>query len=235
MNEDLLFTIDEESLDTVLRRNAEAGILFYSVSQCKKHLGLSECQVRYAIDTYRLDALFLAGEYRIPYTAMLEFADSRWLEDSIEYLNAHRLADIEGVYDLNFNGETGHVVRSLMERNIPLEAIPVLLDKDRKEKYDELPSEEEDKVDWYSLDDLQLPLRALAFEYADLLRTNVEWLCWKLEKYCDHKVRLTDEILYSELLDLLVDCEMVNYPIPVMLDFSKPPVADLKGVQLSLF
>ena len=233
--ESLLFEMEDDALDATLRRKAEEGILFYSVMQSRKLLGITECQVRYAIDTYRLDALFLAGEYRIPYTALLDFAGSGWLETSIEYLNAHKAVDIEGVYDLNFNGETGHVVRSLMERNIPLEAIPVLLDKDRKEKYDELPSEEEDKVDWYSLDDLQLPLNALAFEYADLLRTNVEWLCWKLEKYCDHNVRPTDEILYSELLDLLVDCEMVNYPIPVMLDFSKPPVSDLKCVQLSLF
>ena len=81
--ESLLFEMEDDALDATLRRKAEEGILFYSVMQSRKLLGITECQVRYAIDTYRLDALFLAGEYRIPYTALLDFAGSGWLETSI--------------------------------------------------------------------------------------------------------------------------------------------------------
>ena len=235
MLEGFLFDINEESLDTVLRRNAESGILFYSISQCRKHLGLSESQVRYAIDTYRLDALFLAGEYRVPYTAILRFADSDWLEASIEYLNAHRITDIEGVYDLNFNGEIGHVVRSLQNQHIPLEAIPLLLSKDKKEEYDDLPGEERNKVDWYYLDELNLPLKALSADYARLLGIRDDWLCWKLGERLERRVRNIDVIEYPELLDLLVDCEMVNFPIPIELDFRKPPVEAHEEHQIYLF
>ena len=90
MTEGFLFDIGKDSAEAILRRNAEDGRLFYSVSECRKYLDLTDCRVRYAIENYRLDALFLAGEYRIPYTAILRFEDSGWLELSIEYLNAHR-------------------------------------------------------------------------------------------------------------------------------------------------
>ena len=233
--EDLLFRIDEEPLDTVLRRNAEDGILFYSVSQCRRYLDISECQVRYAIDTYRLDALFLAGEYRIPYTAILDFAGSGWLAESIEYLNAHKAADIEGVYDLNFNGDTGHVVRSLQSLHKPLEAIPLLLQKDRRFEYDQLPGEEKDTMDWYGLDELDLPMNATVRDYAGILGIKTDWLCWKLGMSCGRKLRAADEVSYPELLDLLIECEMVNYPIPVTLDFSRPPVESDDDEQLYLF
>ena len=235
MLEGLLFDINEESLDTVLGRNAESGILFYSVSQCCRYLGLSESQVRYAIDTYRLDALFLAGEYRVPYTAILRFADSGWLELSVEYLNAHRAVDIEGVYDLNFNGEIGHVVRSLQSQHIPLEAIPLLLSKDKKEEYDDLPGEEKDKIDWYYLEELNLPLKAFSADYAKLLGIRADWLCWKLGERSERRISNSDAVEYPELLDLLVDCEMVNFPIPIELDFRKPPVEASEERQLYLF
>lgn len=235
MLEGLLFDINEESLDTVLRRNAESGILFYSISQCRKYLDLSESQVRYAIDTYRLDALFLAGEYRVPYTAILRFADSDWLKVSVEYLNAHRIIDIEGVYDLNFNGEIGHVVRSLQNQHIPLEAIPLLLSKDRKEEYDDLPGDENDKIDWYYLDELKLPLKAPAIDYARLLGIRSDWLRWKIGERSERRIKDSDVIEYPELLDLLIDCEFVNFPIPIELDFRKPPAESSEDQQLYLF
>lgn len=228
-----LFEIDNENLGAVLSRNAERGTLFYSVSQCVRYLGLSECQVRYAIETYRLDALFLSGAYRIPYTAILRFSDSGWLELSIEYLNAHKAVDIEGVYDLNFNGEVGHIVRSLESKGMPLEAIPLLLHNRTRKEYDELPGEERNLQDWYGLDELEFPLEASAAEYSRLLRIKPEWLCWKLGRCDDKGYRVSEIIGYPELLDLLIECEMVNFPIPVVLDFSRPPVIEPDDGQLS--
>ena len=233
--EELLFQIEKDPLDTVLRRNAEDGILFYSVSQCTKYLDLSQSQVRYAIEVYRLDAHFLAGEYRIPYTAILRFQDSGWVETSIDYLNAHKACDIEGVYDLNFNRNTGHIVRSLTEKHIPLEAIPHLLNKAQRWRYDDLPGKEEEVQDWYLLDELELPLKATAKDYAGYLGIKTDWLCWKLGGYCERKIRPQSEVSYPELLDLLIDSEIINYPIPVMLDFSRAPSEDEEKGQLLLF
>ena len=235
MEDGYLFEIKEDSLDAILRRNAEDGILFYSVSQCSKLLKISECQVRYAIEMYRLDSLFLAGEYRIPYTAMLRFHGSGWLETSIGYLNAHKDVDIEGVYDLNFKGEIGHVVRSLNEKRIPLEAIPLLLGKDKRVSYDELPGEEAEKSDWYDLDELQLPLRALVMDYAALLATKPEWLCMKLSEIDRKRVCMSDEVSYPEIFDIMIENEYVNYPIPVVLDFFYPSSRKSDDVQPELF
>lgn len=164
----MLFDIEDDALDATLRRKAEEGILFYSVTQTKRLLDISESQVRYVIETYRLDALFLSGEYRIPYTAILDFACSGWLEVSIEYLNAHKAVDIEGVYDLNFNGNTGHIVRSLKSFHRPLEAIPLLLDKNCRYRYDELPGDELCVQDWYGLDELNLPMEETVSAYAGI-------------------------------------------------------------------
>lgn len=233
--ESFLFEMEDDALDATLRRKAEEGILFYSVMQSRKLLGITECQVRYAIDTYRLDALFLAGEYRIPYTAILEFAGSGWLETSIEYLNAHKAVDIEGVYDLNFNGNTGHIVRSLNSLHMPLEAIPLLLEKYRRYCYDDLPGEEPERQDWYALDELDLPMEETVSAYAGILGTKADWLAWKLRDYCGRKCRISDRVSYPELFDLLVDCELVNYPIPVVLDFSRPPAEPDDSSQLTLF
>lgn len=234
MTEGFLFDIGKDPAEAVLRRNAEDGRLFYSVSECRKYLDLTDCRVRYAIESYRLDALFLAGEYRIPYTAILRFEDSGWLELSIEYLNAHRAIDIDGVYDLNFNGNVGRVVRSLQEKHMPLEIIPHLLEKNRRQEYDKMPGEEEAKEDWYFLDELQLPVRATASEYAGLLGIKPAWLCWDLKGYCGRKVMPSDEVDYPELFDLLVDHEMVNYPIPVQLDYRQAPEIQEEGAQLYL-
>ena len=223
------------SLDAILRSNAEDGMLFYAVSQCKDLLEISECQVRYAIETYRLDALFLAGEYRIPYTAILRFADSDWLEDSIEYLNAHKRVDLEGVYALNFEGKVGPIVRYLTEMDLPLDMIPQLLGKDTRREYDELPGEEKELEDWYDLDELRMPLKATIAEYSRLLRTKCDWLCQKMSEGRRKAMRGLDMVDYPEVLDILIVHEMVNYPIPIVLE---PYVASKRkadgGRQLTL-
>ena len=221
--ESLLFDISEYSLEAVLRSNAEDGLLFYKVSQCKDLLELSEFQVRYAIENYRLDALFLAGEFRIPYTAILRFADSGWLKLSIGYLNAHKDVDLDGVYALNFNGKISPIVRSLKEKGLPLSIIPELLQKDRREEYDDLPGNEENLEDWYDLDELDMPLKGTVGEYSSILRTKPDWLLGELARRRGSRIGRMEEVGYPELLDVLIEHELVNYPIPMELETYTPP------------
>lgn len=72
-----LFSTTASSSDSLHRQLQ--GKLFYSVTETTLILGISDNQVRYMLAFYRLDALLIGGEYRIPWTALL-----RWIMSNYE-------------------------------------------------------------------------------------------------------------------------------------------------------
>ena len=71
-----LFVCASLSAREMLVLKAKEGSLFYSISQVASMTGRSPFEVRYAITaTYHLDALKLGEEYRVPYSAVLEYLD----------------------------------------------------------------------------------------------------------------------------------------------------------------
>lgn len=64
------------TLKSLLQQRAADGKLFYKLKEVARMFRLSGFQVHWAIKLCRLDALFVCGEYRIPWFSILD-----WVED----------------------------------------------------------------------------------------------------------------------------------------------------------
>ncbi len=93
-----LFNI-KVSLAVVLQRAARNGRLFYTIRQVSKMLAISGFRVYYLVYNYRLDALLIGGEYRVPYTAILDYLSDRCMitRQYFDYLAWTEAREVKGV------------------------------------------------------------------------------------------------------------------------------------------
>lgn len=160
MYQPALFESRSESINERLERAAGCGRLFYSVSQAAELLEISVFMARYRIEMYRLDALLINGQYRIPYTAIIDSINSSKLIANQWYsmLALQRL--------INDNG-----YKRAMH---PFQ------------NYDLMEGKEADLQDWYDLHKLPLPTEASVSRWAMILGIKTDVLCqengYKLDK-----------------------------------------------------
>ena len=156
MEQPELFVSRKESLEEKLERAAREGRLFYSVSQAAKLLGVTEFMARYRIEMFRLDALLVCCEYRIPYTAILDCIKSEGLvlRQWLSMLALQR--------KLEAGRQAGH--HEFMD-------------------YSSMDGTESNLRDWYDLQMLPLPAEATARSWASMMSTRSDLLCketgWK--------------------------------------------------------
>lgn len=206
-----LFASSSLSAREMLMPKAREGKLFYSISQVASMTGRSPFEVRYAITvTYHLDALKLGEEYRVPYSAVLDYLD--YLENK-----SGDFEELDGSRDY----DPGRTALYIYLSNMPHGRRP----KGRR-PYDDLPGKEETApVDWYLLQRLPLPHKASAGEWAGIL--GVPSLLVRQTFGC----RWSDMVPWPEMYDWLVSCEVVNLPVP----FDAAGEAEVSEEQPSLF
>lgn len=66
------------NLKSLLQQRAADGKLFYKLKEVARMFRLSGFQVHWAIKLCRLDALFVCGEYRIPWFSILDWVEDHW-------------------------------------------------------------------------------------------------------------------------------------------------------------
>lgn len=216
------------SLAVVLQRAAQNGRLFYTIKQVSKMLGISGFRVYYLVYNYRLDALLIGGEYRIPYTAILDYLSDHSMitRQYFNYLSWTEAREVRGVLPF-ITGESsdlprlqeGMAVGPALARRIMLRNLP---------NPSSLAVEEEAPIDWYGLSDLKLPQCASVSAWACLLETSVDVLI------ADGTWRDDSLVEYPDMHDWLVDREVVNLPVPYR--FVTPKKTDERDdCQLRLF
>jgi hypothetical protein len=205
-----LFASASISVRDKLLMNAKDGILFYSISQVSSLTKKTPYEIRYAVTTtYHLDALKLGEEYRVPFSAVLDYLDYLEIERGLDAASKEKDLDPARTALLLF-----------------LARKPAGKKPKGTKPYDLMPGkEEENPVDWYMLQRLPLPFSTSAIEWANILGVpgflieevfNVSW---------------KDPIQWPEMYDWLISCEVINLPVPFNLS---EPVA-LLNEQLSLF
>lgn len=189
-----LFTYSSISTRELLLCRAREGLLFYGIAQVAAMTGKTAFEVRYAIiSTYHLDALRLGGEYRIPYTGILGYLD--YLENKTgEYV------ELDGSKDC----DPGRMALYRYLSRLPHGHAPA-----GSRPYDLMEGKTEPNPrDWYSLQDLPLPYSARPTIWAMILGVPTELVTSSVgSKRC--------EIEWPEIYDWLVECEVVNLPVPL--------------------
>ncbi len=203
-----LFNVGKGSLSAMLQRAASNGRLFYSVRQVANMLQLSGFRVYYLVYNYRLDALWVAGEYRIPFTAIIDYiadrsAISRQFFDYIAFTEsrtirgalAYRMSSGSGAVPTYPDGEPvgSHLREAILGRIWPSKKQSAC---------------ESDPIDWYGLEDLRLPHRATTETWARLLALSEEQLL------SDSDWEQGQVITWPEMYDWMIDREVVNLPVP---------------------
>jgi hypothetical protein len=202
-----LFNIKGLPTSVALQKAACNGRLFYSIRQASHLLGISGFRVYYLVYYYRLDALLIGGEYRIPYTAILDYlTDQAPITcQYFNYLAWTEAREVKGFF-------------SFLQDNTSLpvlpEGMPVTLALAERMLQRVLPdpmandSTSCDPTDWYALSDLGMPLKGSVDDWAHILQSTPTALLadgeWNEESIID----------YPEMLDWLVEREIVNLPIP---------------------
>lgn len=229
---DRLFNIKEESLGAKLENKLEQGIFFYSINESKHLLNLTDAQVRYAIEHYRIDAVLIFNEYRIPYTALLRYQEGEFERLDREYFTLAHAAEFPGIYALNTQGDLTLVKKTIRDKGLEYHVIPDLFIDKEPVPYDSLPSKEENKEDLYDLQNIDFPYSAAAYEWANILKTRTQWIM------NDFDVKADDLIDWPTMYDWLIEREVANLEIPYATEVYSGFInsSELsKQVQLSLF
>ena len=202
-------TRPDKDLESKLRTFEANRKYFLTVSQAARCLGFTVTEVRYAISFYRLDALFVAGEYRIATDWIRSFSRLLEEEDCLDFYNVLRYTEITGVHALVFNGEVQPLVASLNATNRPLHDMCELVKKSTPYEYYKMPGDEEDPMDWYDIDRLSfLPVgRASVNTWAQLLNITPA----RLSEELGIKSSTVD---YPTMYDYMVEREVINLPCP---------------------
>ncbi len=217
------------SLAVVLQRAARNGRLFYTIRQVSKMLNISGFRVYYLVYNYRLDALMVGGEYRIPYTAILDYLSDRCMitRQFFDYLAWTEAREIKGVLPFITGKSTDlpklqesllvgkGLARRMRNRILPDPA--------------SLATAEDDPVDWYDLADLGLPQHARVATWACILQTSVGALTSDSDWHEDSMVD------YAEMYDWMVDREVANLPVPYRFVTPKKTDDPEDNCQLNLF
>lgn len=224
----VLFNIPKPSIGDVLLSSASRGRSFYTVRQVADLLGISGFRVYYLVYNYRLDALLIGGEYRIPWTAVLDWMADRE-EISRQYFDY--LAYIE---EREIKGRLGFLRNRKGIPTLPmgLPVGPELLSRIRRRELPDpksLTTTEADPLDWYALEDLRLPLSGTAAEWAALFSVSPSAICG------DSNWSEASVIEYPEMLDWMVEREVVNLPVPYRFVTPRKLVDNRHPDQLELF
>jgi excisionase family DNA binding protein len=217
------------STAVVLQKAASNGRLFYTIRQVAKMLGISGFRVYYLVYNYRLDALMVGGEYRIPYTAILDYLSDRCMitRQFFDYLAWIETREISGALPF-ISGESsvlprlpeGLLVSTGLARRIRNRILP---------DPESLATAEDNPIDWYDLADLGLPQCARVATWAGIMQTTVGAIISDSDWYEDSRVD------YPEMYDWMVEREVVNLPIPYRFVTPKKSVNPEEGYQLNLF
>lgn len=189
-----LFHTESISTRDILFRNAKEGVLFYGIGQVSTMVGKTSFEVRYAIIcTYHIDAVRLDGEYRIPYSAIIDYLD--YLENKTgEFVRYDGCS-----YDYD-------PARLAIDRYLLL--LPHGKTPKGSRPYESIEGRTEDNPqDWYSLNDLPLPHEADSNDWACILGVSADIV----EKNIGHG----GLIGWPELYDWLIESEVINLPIPM--------------------
>lgn len=225
--QDELFQIEETPMDRLSQIEAR-GIQFITIAQAASVLGFSDYEVRYVISFYRLDALLIAGSYRIPVTAMRTFLTTDEQEAYNVFYRAIKAVEIKGVYSLVKDGSLEEVRSSLEALSLPLDRIIDLTEKDTFYCYSEMSGNEDNPIDWYELDKIKWPSSgATISDYAAVLQVNPRHLAAEIER------NASEQIEWPEFYDFLIEREVINLPCPFNVE--RPNIPKPENTQLSLF
>lgn len=225
--QDELFQIEETPMDRLSQVEAR-GIQFITIAQAAAVLGFTDYEVRYVISLYRLDALLIAGSYRIPVTAMKTFLTTDEQEAYNVFYRAIKAVEIKGVYSLVKDGSLEEVKSSLEALSLPLDRIIDLTEKDTFYNYSEMPGNEDNPIDWYGLDKINWPsAEATISDYAAVLQVHPRHLAAEIGRSA------SDQIDWPEFYDFLIEREVINLPCPFNVE--RPAIPKPENTQLSLF
>lgn len=217
------------SLAVVLQRAARNGRLFYTIRQVSKMFGISGFRVYYLVYNYRLDAILVGGEYRIPYTAILGYLSDRSMitRQYFDYLAWTEAREIKGALPFILGLSTdlprlqeGMAIGKGLAHRMRNRVLPDTTS---------LAAEENDPADWYELADLGLPQRARVATWAGILQTTVGALTSDSQWHEDSLVE------YPEMYDWMVDRQVVNLPVPYRFVTPKKNYDPDENCQLNLF
>lgn len=222
-----LFTFEETPI-TRLEAFKARGVQFTTITQAASVLGFTDYETRYVISLYRLDAVLVAGGYRVPLPALRSFllADEKKAYD-VFYKAIHN-AEIKGVYSLVADGSLEEVRSSLKERGLSPSVIYDLMKKDTFYEYSRLSGEEPAPLDWYDLNELDWPsYGATVADYAEILQVPEKLLAVELKRAPSEFVE------WPDFYDYLIEHEVINLPCPFNVE--KLVIKEQESAQLSLF
>lgn len=231
-----LFDLPKPSIQEMLLSMAELGSLFYSVSDVARMTGYTGYQVYWAIWFCRLDAVSVCGQWRIPYTAILQWIDHKdELEQQYElYRLQMKEREVPGFWEarkmLKLGSSHAEVKMFLVEEKglVVTDYLVELITRhspiDRQ-----ADTEEETLDDWYDLQDLPFPGFASLHGWATILRVPTDSLV------ADHHWNDHRKINKKQMLGYLIEREIVNIPVfsTRMIQCNPPEDEDLG--QLPLF
>lgn len=173
-------------------------------------LKISGFRVYYLVYYYRLDALVVAGEYRIPFTAIIDYLTDRHqiVQQFRDYLAFVSERTVTGV--LPFIADPTAPLPKLPEDvSVSAELAEAILNRPWTDLSDGgTEVSEATLVDWYGLPDLRLPHRASVRTWAELLGVH----SWALS--ADTGWSEAQVVEWPEMYDWMIARQVANLPVP---------------------
>lgn len=203
-----LFQTSRLSIAVALQRAASNGRLFYTIRQVANLLGVSGFRIYYLVYNYRLDALWVAGEYRIPFTAVIDYLQDRAAitRQYFDYLIYTDSKTITGV--LPFLQDPNNQPLPTLPEGMAVTPDTALAILGRQWPRKVQGSTELNPIDWYGLGDLRLPWMAPIAAWAAILEISTSALV------SDSSWSEEDLICWPDMYDWMIEREVVNQPIP---------------------
>lgn len=209
----VLFDLPRQNTIDALLARLPQGRIFHSVRDVQRLTCLTMSQIYWAVWYCRLDAICVCGQWRIPYTAVLEW----WpVKEDLERLDAEYLETVKerevplalkarSYMDAGINRleiKKTLYAAGVVANDYLLDSIAARILPDRTQ-----PAEEQECLDWYGLDSLPLPAEASVGGWASVLAVSRDALAadglWPPEQMVDR----------DQMLDYLVLRERVNSPV----------------------
>ena len=227
MDEQYLFEMNCNPT-VLLASLARQGFVFLTPKQVCSLLSKTWGQVRYAIQSYELDAYIIDGEYRFTLQAVSDYIDNVQEKYEAIYHSTMQRIELSGVYALTQGTDISAAVRSLKQHGYPISSIDTLLDKRRRYKYDELEEGNTEILDFYDIPSLDIPESLYVWELANLLQMEEMRIARNIGKPLD-------EILgYPTVYDYLVSKQYVNANVPMNLNGSQKDINESGQLYLGL-
>ncbi len=203
-----LFQTTRVSIAVALQRAASNGRLFYTIRQVANLLGISGFRVYYLVYNYRLDALWVAGEYRIPFTAIIDYLQDRAVitRQYFDYLIYTDSRTLKGVFA--FVQDPDNQPLPTLPEGLPVNPDTAMSILGRAWPQKTQGSTEPNPIDWYGLEDLRLPWKATVGDWAGILEISTAALL------TDSSWSEEEIVCWPEMYDWMIEREVVNQPIP---------------------